>query len=174
MEDRRMNTPLCHQPANGFSLIETIVSVGVLALAIPLVLGALVESGDSSNSAAAETRAGWIVPACLNELKAAAEGKSLLIPPIPYGERFPAAGQVYGIAFSAAGQSLGPIDKPTYESGLREINGQDVRYITKIEGEVLAAKPGSAPMRSVLVTIEYPAVAPAGKRTKLEFNTKTP
>lgn len=163
-----------HQPARGFSLIEAIVSVGVLALAIPLVLGALVESGNSGTAAAAETRASWIVPACLNELKAAADGKSLIIPPTPLGEAFPTAGQIYGIAFAATGQALGPVDKAMYESGVKRMKEQDVRYITKLEGEVLSVKAGSAPMRSVLITIEYPAIAPSGKRTKIEFYTKTP
>jgi type II secretory pathway pseudopilin PulG len=169
-----MNITQCHPPKRGFSLIETVVSVGVLALAIPLVLGALVESGDSGTTAAAETRASWIVPACLNELKAAADGKSLLIPPTPLGEMFPASGQIYGIAFTAGGQAIGPVDQSAYAGGVGKLNDQDVRYITTMQGEVLAAKPGSAPMRSVLVTIEYPAVAPAGKRSKLEFYTKTP
>ena len=169
-----MNATQSHQPARGFSLIESIVSVGVLALAIPLVLGALVESGDSGTAAAAETRASWIVPACLNELQAAADGKSLLIPATPLGEGFPTDGRIYGIAFTAGGQALGPIDESAYASGLKKINGQDVRYLSRIEGEVLPAKPGSAPMRSVLVTLEYPAAAPAGKRARLEFYTKTP
>ncbi|OYV03638.1 MAG: hypothetical protein CFE26_21105, partial [Verrucomicrobiales bacterium VVV1] len=100
--------------------------------------------GDSGTAAAAETRASWIVPACLNELKAAADGKSVLIPPTPLGEMFPADGQVYGIAFTAGGQALGPVDQANYASGLKRMNDQDVRYITKLEGEVLAAKPGSA------------------------------
>lgn len=163
-----------HRPSHGFSLIETIVSVGILALAIPLVFGALVGSGESSTTAAAETRASWIVPACLNELKAAADGQSSLIPPTPLGQAFPSGGQIYGIAFTAGGQALGPVDQGSYASGLQRLNDQDVRYITTLQGEVLPAKPGSAPMRSVLVTIEYPAAAPAGRRSKLEFYTKTP
>lgn len=158
----------------GFSLIEAIVSVGVLALAIPLVLGALVESGNSGTTAAAETRSSWIVPACLDELKAAADGKSALIPTTPLGTAFPPAGQTYGIAFNSGGQSLGAVSKATYDSGLKKINDQDVRYIAIIEGEVLTAKAGSAPMRSIHISLEYPAIAPAAKRTKLDFFTKTP
>jgi len=72
----------------GFSLIEAIVSVGVLALAIPLVLGALVESGNSGTSASAETRSGWMVPTCLDELKAAADGKSSVFPATRSAPRF--------------------------------------------------------------------------------------
>lgn len=169
-----MTEPQRNQAKRGFSLIEAIVSVGILALAIPLVLGALVESGNSGTAAAAETRSGWIVPACLDELKAASEGKSSLIPSTPLGTAFPAAGQVYGIAFDASGESLGAVDKAGYESGVKRVANEDVRYIAIMEGEVLTAKAGSAPMRSIRVSIEYPAAAPAAKRAKLDFFTKTP
>lgn len=165
--------PPTHSP-NGFSLIEAIVSVGILALAIPLVLGALVESGNSGTSAAAETRCGWMVPACLDELKAAADGKSAVLPKIPLGTAFPASGEVNGIAFGAGGESLGAVNKAAYETGVRRMSDTDVRYIAVLEGEVLPAKAGSVAMRSIRVSIEYPASAPASKRTKLDFFTKTP
>jgi type II secretory pathway pseudopilin PulG len=174
MEDRLMTHKQPIPAQRGFSLIEAVVSVGILALAIPLVLGALVESGNSGTSAAAETRCGWIVPACLDELKAAADGKSVLLPTTPLGTAFPAAGQVYGIAFGAGGNSLGAVDKAAYDSGVKRIADQDVRYIAVIEGEVLPAKAGSVPMRSIRVGLEYPAAVPARKRTKLDFFTKTP
>ena len=169
-----MNTYPSTPSARGFSLIEAIVSVGVLALAIPLVLGALVESGNSGTSASAETRSGWMVPTCLDELKAAADGKSSLFPATPLGTAFPPAGGLFGIAFNASGQSLGAVDMAGYTSGLKRMNDQDVRYIAMIEGEVVAAKAGSAPMRSIHISIEFPAAAPLARRTKLDFFTKTP
>jgi type II secretory pathway pseudopilin PulG len=158
----------------GFSLIEVIVSVGVLALAIPLVLAAMLESGNSSASAAAETRSGWIVPTCLDELNAAAHGSSKLVPNTPFGTAFPPAGQVYGIAFDVGGQSIGAVDKTGYDEGVKRLNDKDVRYIAQIEGELLTEKTGFAPLRSIHISIEYPAAAAATKRTKLDFYTQMP
>jgi prepilin-type N-terminal cleavage/methylation domain-containing protein len=160
--------------SHGFSLIEVMISVGVLALVIPLVLGALLESGNSSASAAAETRSGWIVPACLDELKAAAYGRSKLVPNTPFGTAFPPSGEVYGIAFDVGGRLIGAVDKTSYDTGVKRLKDDDVRYIALIEGELLTGRTGAAPLRSIHISLEYPAAAPAAKRTKLDFFTQIP
>ena len=49
----------------GSSLIETVIAMGTLAIAIPLVFGAIAESGKSSMSSEAETRSTWIIPTCM-------------------------------------------------------------------------------------------------------------
>ena len=62
--------------------------MGVLAVAVPLVFAAIAKSGQSAAHARAETRCVWIIPACLNEIEAARDGKSKLIPPRLPGEPF--------------------------------------------------------------------------------------
>ncbi|NQX02416.1 hypothetical protein HQ447_17295, partial [bacterium] len=125
-----MNPTLTQSSSNrGSSLIETVIAMGVLAVAIPLVFGALAESGKSGLSSEAETRSTWIVPACMEEILASREGKPQFFTPTAVGEAFPPASQVWALAFSPEGKPLGKLSKAVYDKGSKELNGQPVRYI---------------------------------------------
>jgi Tfp pilus assembly protein PilV len=73
-----MKHPLSNDSsARGATLIEAVIAIGVLAVAIPLVYGALAEGGKSGLSSQAETRSTWMIPACIDEIHASRQGRSL-------------------------------------------------------------------------------------------------
>ena len=62
----------------GISLVETMVSIGVLAVVAPLAIAALLRGGEGGAVARAETRAPVIVESCLGEIKTARDAIRLL------------------------------------------------------------------------------------------------
>jgi type II secretory pathway pseudopilin PulG len=157
----------------GTSLLETVIAMGVLAVAIPLVFGAIAESGQSSMSAEAETRSTWVIPACMDEIQASREGKPIYFTATTSGQAFPASGSIWALGFSSDGKPVGKIEKAVYDKGAKEISGKPIRYIATLSAvpQVPAATP---PMMRVLITLEYPSTAPAAKRQKLDFYTRIP
>jgi hypothetical protein len=161
-------------PNRGSSLVEAVIAMGVLAVAIPLVFGALVESGNSNVSSEADTRSTWIVPACMEEILASREGKPQFFTPTAVGQVFPPAGEIWALAFNAEGKPVGKIAKGVYDKGTKELNGQNVRYIATLTSEAEKTPSGPTPMLSTRITLEYPSALPAAKRQKLEFHTRIP
>lgn len=158
----------------GSSLLEAVIAVGVLAVAIPLVFGTIAETGKSGISAEAETRSTWMVPTCLAEIDASRDGKPQYFTPTTAGQAFPAAGEVWALAFSAEGAPIGKVDKALYDKGVRELNGQEARYLVALSSESVIPKSGEIAMMRVLVSVEYPSTAPATKRQKLDFFSRIP
>lgn len=160
--------------ARGSSLIETVIAMGVLAVAIPLVFGALAESGKSGMSAEAETRSTWMIPACMEEIQASREGRPQFFTSTTIGETFPPAGDVWALAFSAEGKPVGKISKAVYDKGTKEVDNKPVRYMVLISAATITPPTGVTPMLRTRLSLEYPSAAPAAKRQKLEFYTHIP
>lgn len=157
----------------GSSLIETVIAMGVLAVAIPLVFGAIAESGKSGISSEAETRSSWIVPACMDEILASREGTPRFFTNTKVGQAFPESGTTWALGFSAEGEPVGKIDKALYDKGTKEVDGKLIRYIATMSAT--AQVPAAAtPMMRVQITLEYPSTSPAAKRQKLDFYTRIP
>ena len=165
---------LCKSAHRGFTLIEVIISVGVLAVAIPLVFGTLAESGKSGMSSEAETRSTWIVPACMDEIRASREGRPQYFTSTTTGEVFPPAGDVWALAFSQEGKPVGKVTKALYDKGTKEINGIKILYLASISTAKQPVTAGTTPMLKARISLEYPAGAPAEKRQKLDFFTRIP
>ena len=158
----------------GASLIEAVISIGVLAVAIPLVFGALAEAGKSAIAAQAETRSTWVIPACMEEIRASRDGRPRYFTPTTTGQTFPPTGEIWALAFSPDGQPIGRLSQALYQKGTRELNGKPVRYIASLGSSIPPGKPGTIPMLRVDISLEYPAAAPPAKRRKLDFHTRIP
>lgn len=162
----------------GSSLVEAVIAVGVLSVAIPLVFGTFAASGKTAMSAEAETRCVWIVPACLAEIDASRDGSSEHFETTSAGEAFPAAGQIWALGFGAEGESLGKVSKADYDKGVKATGKTPVRYIASLSAspETTTSTGSSATPRLLRTTIavEYPAAAPAAKRSRIEFHTRIP
>jgi len=156
------------------SLIEAVIAVAVLAVAIPMVLGALCEAGKCALAAQAETRSAWIVPACLNEIRASREGRPGCFPATTTGQAFPPPGEVWALAFSAQGHPVGKLPGALYHTGTQQLHATSVRYIASLDCSGAPDQPFVAPMMNVRITLEYPASSPATQRRKLDFHTRTP
>ncbi|MES2657343.1 MAG: hypothetical protein V4689_01935 [Verrucomicrobiota bacterium] len=159
--------------SRGSSLIETVIAMGVLAVVIPLVFGAIAESGKSGVSAEAETRSTWIVPACMDEIEASRNGKPRFFTATATGQVFPEAGGVWALAFSPEGEPVGKMDKTLYDKGAREIDGKPIRFIASISSAEIVP-PVTPKMLRVRISLEYPSTSPAEKRQKLDFYTRIP
>lgn len=159
---------------SGSSLIEVVIAVGVMAVAVPLVFGALAESGKSGLSAEAETRSAWMVPICMDEIRASREGHSEYFTPTVTGQVFPPTGDVWALAFSPEGKVLGKVSKAVYDKGTKDLNGAKVLYLVAISSTLPNIQTGATPMLAAKITVEYPSGAPAAKRQKLDFFTRIP
>jgi hypothetical protein len=170
-----MNAP--HSPVSGKSgatLVEAVIAIGVLAVAIPMVFGTLAVSGKTGMSSQAETRATWIIPACMDEIRASREGKPRYFPATTTGQIFPPAGDIWALGFSAEGKALGKLSIAEYEKGAKELGGKSLRYIVKFSSSEDVVRKGYPAMLRVDLTLEYPAAAGAAKRDKLDFHTRMP
>jgi hypothetical protein len=158
----------------GSSLVETVIAMGVLAVAIPLVFASLAESGKSSMSAEAETRSAWIVPNCMEEILASREGRPQFFTTTAVNEVFPPSGDVWALAFSPEGKLVGKISKAVYDKGAKDLGGKPIRYIASLSSATASTPTGATPMLRTRISLEYPSGIPVAKRQKLEFYTRIP
>lgn len=170
-----MNAPApATRMPRGATLIEAVIAIGVLAVAIPMVFGTIAEAGKSGMATEAETRSVWIVPACMEEVRASREGRSQYFAPTTAGQVFPTSGQVWALAFSEEGRPLGKLAKSAYDAGVKELNGSRVGYIATMTSTQAPVKVGTTPMLRLHIAVEYPATAKAARRSKLDFHTRIP
>lgn len=158
----------------GATLVEAVIAVGVLAVAVPLVFGAIAEAGKGGQSAQAETRAPWIVRMCMEEIQSSRDGRPRYFTTTTTGQPFPPTGDVWALAFSADGKPVGKLSKSLYDKGTKELDGKAVRYIAVLSATTEPPVANTTPMLKSRVSIEYPAAAPAQKRSKLDFHTRIP
>jgi len=170
----RIFRPVTKSGSRGATLIEAVIAVGVLAVAIPLVFGSLVEGGRSGASSQAETRSTWMIPTCMDEIRASREGKPQFFAPTKVGEVFPPSGDVWALAFSSDGRPVGKMTKALYDKGARELDGKPIRYIASIKSTSETVIAGKVPMLKVQISLEYPAAVKSAKRSKFDFYTRIP
>ena len=158
----------------GSTLVEAVIAIAVLAVAIPMVFGALAESGRSGLASRAETRGVWIVPACMKEVRASREGRPRFFEATVTGQEFPPEGEVWALGFAADGSTVGRLPAALYRSGTSELHGAPIRYITTLSATRESVRDRASPTLRVDITLEYPAIATAAKRVKLDFHTRIP
>jgi hypothetical protein len=84
---------------------------------------------------------------------------------------FPANGDTWALGFSEDGRVVGRLTREQYEQGLRELEGEAVRYLAALAAvpQETPADPDS-PLR-LTITIEHPAALPAQRRGRSEFHS---
>ena len=157
----------------GISLVETIVSVGVLAVVIPLALAAMLKASGIGASARADTRAPAIADFCMVELRAAREGNSNYFPKIDAGKDFGSGGSFLSLGFERDGSVIGEISQAQYSDGLSNLDDKKVHFIAKISGR-LDTETREVDLVTVEVEVEYPASRDEDKRSVTSFHTKLP
>jgi len=158
----------------GSVLMEAIIAVTVLAVAIPMVFGALAESGKSGLAIKAETRSAWIVSACVDEIHASRGGQPQYFTSTEMGQPFPPLGEVWALAFSVDGKPIGKLSKDLYDAGSRELDGKRIAYIAVMSADATTSQSETLQMLRVDIAIEYPAASNATQRAKLDFHTRIP
>lgn len=152
--------------------MESVISIGVLAVAVPMILAAMGESGRSGEASGAETRAPWIAAACFDELRAASLGRSQFFTADEEGRVNPPENGTWALAFTHGGAMVNLISPEQYASGVRESGGRAIRFIARVHPaalyeDVLLQDDELPTMR---VTIEYPSAAPAERRRTVDFH----
>ena len=180
-----MNTPLRTIPhstrsalrhATGSVLAETILSVGLLALAIPWLHAAWSAAKDDLNQAAVEDLAHHACTVTLSQIDAARDGKSSSLPPIPPGTPIPPANEIWALGFGPDGSLLGRVAPERYQSGCRADAAIDLQQPAACLMRIDAAgvSSGTTPPIPLRLILEYPASKPAASRHKHIFHTLIP
>lgn len=145
-----------------FSLVEAVVSLGVLAMIVPVGFAGFAAAARQACTARAEARACRIVPRCLEALSSL--------------RREPCSGEprtVWWFASGRMGEAIREVEEKAYREGVAAGSGDPAVYLVRVERT--PRKGGDdRPMHDVRVVVEYPAVAGEARRTRLEFNTRMP
>lgn len=152
----------------GFSLVEVMMAMAVLAVMLPLGLAAISTAGSSRVESEAETLAVGIADYCLLELRAARRGEASVFREVSEGESFPGEGEVMALAFGDDGRFIGVVEAEGYHDGLGAVGGEMVDYFGVVSG---VWEDG---LMTVEVAVEFPAVKRARRRSEIPFYTRLP
>jgi len=157
----------------GLTLMETVVALGVLAVAVPLVLAAMGTALEVRRDAEVDTRAAFIARSLTADLRAASAGGGRIFH--PHGDAFrprvPLAGDFTESAeavpvllgFDRAGGFVRRLSGAEYAAG---VAGAELGFLVELTGE---ADPREARLARVRLQVESPAPAAAAQRHKLRF-----
>ena len=148
--------------------MEVVISVGVLAVVVPVVLAMIIAGGESSRIAGDETRAALIARSVVQEIRAAREGRGLVLEDKLDWPKFPAGAERLVLAVDGDGEIVTELGAEEYQSGERD---QELRYLVSAKGEL--HRPDGLPESEVLsrveVSVETPPAARAEDRRKFVF-----
>ncbi len=157
-----------HRCRGGFSLMEVVIAVGVLAVAIPVIMAMMVAGTRSSRVATDETQAALIARSVMQEIRSARDGKGGLVEgTLPWPE-FPTGGERLVFSVDAGGRLVEQLGDGDYTTGLRD---REVQYLVSAAGTLhrLPGSPDLEVLSKVVVSIETPPGAKPEDRRKFEF-----
>ena len=159
-----LSNPRCR----GFTLMESVISVGLLALVIPLVVALVAASGTASRSATDDTKAAFMARSVMEEIVAAREGGGDLIEEELEWPEFPGPGGRYVITADDEGNLLSLLEAGAYETGVDE---RGVAYLISVRGEQqdFPVHPELQSLSKVEIMVEFPAIAPRDNRRSRTF-----
>jgi hypothetical protein len=153
--------------------METVVALGVFAVAVPLVLGAMGASMEVRRDAEVDTRAALIVRSITADLRQAyAGGGSIFHPrgdatrprvPVMGDYANPAQPGPVLLVFDGAGAFVRSVSREEYATGMA---GNQFGFLVELQGE---AQPREAGLARVRLQVETPAAAAAAHRQKVRF-----
>ncbi len=157
-----------HRCSGGFSLMEVVIAVGVLAVAIPVIMAMMVAGTRSSRVATDETQAALIARSVMQEIRSARDGQGALVEEtLPWPE-FPAGGERLVFSVNVGGELVERLGDGEYATGLRD---REVQYLVSAAGALhrLQDAPDVEVLSKVVVSVETPPGAKPEDRRKFEF-----
>ena len=153
--------------------METVVALGVFALAVPLVLAAMATSLGVRRDAEIDTRAALAVRSLTADLRQAyAGGGNIFYPrgdathpraPVMGDYANPAQPGPVLLVFDGAGAFVRSVSREEYATGLA---GSQFGFLVELHGE---AHPREVGLARVRMQVETPAAAAAAQRQKVRF-----
>ncbi len=162
-----MNIPLREERRSGFSLLEILMALGLLAVVAAALLGLFPVIGTHDRENAAETRASLIASGIMDGFAADAIEPLLLAKAMsndmPVWETLPRTAAIRNIAYDESGRPVFPLDA---EGAVQPVADQRVMAVATL----VIGKNGSTPgMLSAEIAVAEPASAPAERRTVRRF-----
>jgi len=157
-----------NRACGGFSLMEVVIAVGVLAVAIPVIMAMMVSGLRSSRVATDETQAALIARSVMQEIRSARQGTGGLVEGTLAWPEFPGGGDRLVFSVDAGGRLLERMEDGAYATGVRE---PDVQYLVSAAGTPHRLEGGAdlEVLSKVVVSVETPPGARAEDRRKFEF-----
>lgn len=161
----------CRQ--RGLTLLETVVALGVFAVAVPLVVAAMGTSLEVRRDAEVDTRAALIVRSITADLRQAHAGGGNIF--YPRGDathpRVPVMGDYANpeqpgpvlLIFDGAGGFVRSASREEYATGLA---ANEFGFFVELQGE---EHPREAGLARVRLQVETPVAAAAAQRQKVRF-----
>jgi len=151
----------------GMTLMETVISLAIIGVIIPIILSATAGSLKSNRQSEADTRASILAAEFRDDLRLGWKGEGRYFDkPLAY-PAFGGDGAIEAYCFRADGSFHGRITDIQYQNGLR-----NVAYIVRVKGEDYATEgPKPWAVSRVTITVETPAIAPKHRRESEEFVT---
>lgn len=166
-----MIAPVSRARPPGVTLVETTLSLGVLAVITPLLFAAMTRAGSTGSTSRTDSRSAGIIEACLEEIRLAQRGASGHLDPIP-SEGALRTDPPICLSFDRTGRILGTVGEEARRQGAPPRESSVPAYFATIRGDKADSPHPS--MTQVSITIEHPAVLPDRKRTKIRFYTQIP
>lgn len=157
------------------TLMETVIAVGVIGFAVPLVLAATAASLDDRRQAETETRAAWLAAEIAREVSARwANPVRPHYLPDSLETRFPAIGSdaaPWVLLYDGQGNFLEPGQTADIESGSRNPRAVYLATVKAAAHQPANLKPQSNALSRVTIQIQQPARAPLANRRIHPFST---
>lgn len=153
---------------HGFTLMEVVISVGVLAVVVPVVLAMVIAGGESSRVASDETQASLIARSVADEIRAARDGEGRILKGELEWPKFPTNGDRVVFAVARGGELVKELGAGGYATGEKD---GEVRYLVSAMGVEHQPEnlPDSEGLSRVEISVETPPAAKVEDRRKFVF-----
>lgn len=168
-----MNVRSPHRPtsqARGFTLLEACVTLGVIALTVPLILAATSLSARTRMNAEADTRSAWLARTVQEELTDAWRNQpTTLFPSKPAFPNFASAAEPELLLFDQDGNFLTRGSVNDHANGSSHNKAVYLLSLHTTEHKPANILSNQNDLTRVEITVTHPARAPLAKRTTFSY-----
>ncbi len=159
------------QKSRGFTLMESVIAMGILGVALPLAVATMFSSGNLNQSSAQETQASLLARTVRSELRAALRGQSQIIQ-----SKTTLSEMVESEPLILLADRNGNLLKEgTSEDFLTGVSDESISYLISISSEeVSLARSSSIQMEDMKISVEAPPRAARDKRKAVTFIERMP
>jgi len=164
-----INNREIERKALGFTLIECVVAMGIVAVMFPVMYVLIIQGSEASQKSASETRAVYAARTAMVELAMARNDVAEYLDEVPPWPAFPTSGDDYYFGMNEAGEI---VSKLSASEGDASVTNPEITWVAKVRGESssIETASGTQEISKVTIRIEYPARLPSAKRQAKIFH----